>query len=232
MNLKMIRIYLRVSTLKQSLYGFGLIAQKEAVQAFVDTALPGEPFSVYEEKAISGTIPFDERPQGSKIIADLQEGDIVLAFDVSRFGRLSLICQLAHKSITDLGAMIGTIKNGVVRNSNDKMMFDIMAAVAEQERVSFLEKAGAGLEAKRDKGGNVGGGVPFYMKSDGDGEHYYPDPQGIEKLGRMIDMFSRKCKGKDMARDLEFSPGTISKYKKLWKDGAIQADFDKYKGVK
>lgn len=227
----MIRIYLRVSTLKQSLYGFGLPAQKDAVQSFVDVSMPGKPFSVYEEKAISGTIPFDERPQGEKILSAILDGDIVLAFDVSRFGRFNLICQLAYKSITDAGGLIATIKNGVVRNSNDKMMFDIMAAVAEQERVSFLEKAEAGLEAKRDKGGNVGGGVPFYMDSNGDGEHYHPDPHGIKTLGRMIEMFDRNDKGKDMAAALGFSPGTISKYKRLWKDGAIQSDFEKHKGI-
>lgn len=224
----MIRIYLRVSTTKQSLYGFGLPAQEKAIMAFIDATLPGSDFEVYEEKAVSGTIPLNERPEGSRLIADLSEGDIVLTFDVSRFGRLNLTCQLAYKSITDAGGLVATIKNGIIRNSNDKMMFDIMAAVAEQERVSFLEKAGAGLDAKRETGGNVGGGVPFYMISNNDGEHYQPDPDGIVKLGRMIELFNSKAKGKDIAHELEFSPATVSKYKGLWKSGTIQADYDRH----
>lgn len=84
------------------------------------------------------------------------------------------------------------------------------------------------VKRKREAGGHVGGGARFYMISNNDGEHYQPDSGGIVKLGRMIELFNSKAKGKDIAIELEFSPATVSKYKKLWKSGAIQADYDRY----
>lgn len=224
----MIRAYVRVSTSKQSLYGFGLVAQKTAIEAFVAATLPGDDLIIYEEKAVSGTIPLDERPEGARLLSQLSENDIVISFDVSRFGRSNLICQLAYKSITDLGGLVATIKNGIIQNSNDKFMFDIMAGMAEQERVNFLEKADAGLAAKKESGGNTGGGVPFYLTSNNDGEHYEPTVDGIEKLGRMIKLFDKGVMQKEMATILEKSPATISKYKQRYKTGELQADYEKY----
>ncbi len=93
-------------------------------------------------------------------------------------------------------------------------------------RCELINLSKRAINNKRENGGNVGGGVPFYMASSTNGDHYEPTKEGVEQLGRMIALFNAGTMQKEIARTLGFSEGTISKYKRRHETGKLQDDFN------
>lgn len=106
---------------------------------------------IYQEK-ISGKNTKD-RPEFQKMMASLREGDTLVIWDITRLGR----------SVIDLISIVTTLKErGVgfiaIRNSMDTttpsgmLLYTIMAALAEYERVMISERTKAGLTAAKQRG--------------------------------------------------------------------------------
>jgi DNA invertase Pin-like site-specific DNA recombinase len=134
--------YIRVSTGNQSTLR-QLVKQHQDEKVYIDI--------------ISGSIPFNQRPQAKELLNDIDSGviSIVSVSSVDRLGRNAFDVQhtielFNQRTITlnvdNLG--ISSIVNGKP-NSIFKMICDVLSNVAQMERESLLERQREGIAAAR-----------------------------------------------------------------------------------
>lgn len=154
--------YTRVSTAKQSTDGESLEAQRARIAGYAQS-IGAKVDSVFEERGISGSVPFDERPKGKLLLARLQKGDAVIAFKLDRMFRsasdaLKVCSELKKKGVSlhlmDLGG-------DVTGNGISRLVFTILSAVAEAERDRTGERIRDVKDHQREQGKFLGGTVPF-----------------------------------------------------------------------
>lgn len=111
---------------------------------------------VYADEGVSGTLA--SRPEWDKLIDRLEEGDEVVVWKFDRIGRNTMNVLEAVQMITDKGASFRSLTENIDLNSGPmaKAMMTIMAAFAQLERDTIVERTRAGLEAAKAKG-KVGG---------------------------------------------------------------------------
>jgi site-specific DNA recombinase len=68
---------------------------------------------VYKDEAISGTALMRERPEGSRLLADAEEGafDAVLVYRLDRIGRALLVVVDAHDRLGQAGIALKSATN-------------------------------------------------------------------------------------------------------------------------
>ena len=134
--------YIRVSTLNQN----------ESRQTKTD-------LDIFIDKC-SGSIPFKERKQGSKVFKMAENGDIntVEVHSIDRLGRNTLDILNTIKDLTELGVNVvsekealQTIVNGK-ENPTAKLMVGIMATLAEFELNIIKERQREGIEEAKKRG--------------------------------------------------------------------------------
>ena len=146
--------YLRISTVHQH-----LDRQK-------DNSMP-----CYEE-TVSGTIPFAERKEGSKVLKDAKEGRLteLHVHSIDRLGRNALDVLKTIQTLTELGVNLVSEKEGLQtlvngkENPTAKLIINILASVSEMERTMLKERQKEGIEAAKKKGKykgrRVGSSIP------------------------------------------------------------------------
>lgn len=117
-------------------------------------------FSKIYVDRISGTIPFKERKEGKKLLADIENCSIteVHVNSIDRLGRniielLTMIEFLNQNSVNlfveNIG-MFSLIENKP--NPSFKMIISVLGNVAEMERSNMLERQRQGIELAKAKG--------------------------------------------------------------------------------
>jgi site-specific DNA recombinase len=132
------------------------------------------PYGWYEDEAVSGHwVPFPERPQGRRLLADAQAGHVtlVLVWRLDRFGRNAVEILKAVEELEQAGARLVSLKEQFdTRTAAGKLMLGILAAVAEFEWDSIMERSEAGTQrklARADGAGWMGGRVPYGYRVEG-----------------------------------------------------------------
>lgn len=171
--------YARVSTTEQ-VEGTSLASQERRVRAIADF-LGEEMLLCYVDEGVSGSIPIAERPQGMQLMAGLQSGDTVIASKLDRMFRsaqdaLDWFNVFKQRGIKLILCDMGT--DPVTENGVSKLMFSVLAAMAEFERDRLLERLRDGKESKNASGGWNGGKPPFGYMIEGTGKtaRCVPDP--------------------------------------------------------
>jgi DNA invertase Pin-like site-specific DNA recombinase len=212
----MIRIYTRVSSENQA-KGFGLISQEDALKSFCLGAYPDVGIKVYVESAVSGTVKPSKRPAMSELLDDLQEGDVIIAREVSRLSRVvwhgaKFLQDMAKRKVvvSCLNAMDAT------ETSYGAMIFHIMLAVSENERMATRERTELGVKAAKEKGQFTGGTLYFWEKLED--KKIVDDPEGLQSLRKFAGMYRSKMKQVDMLKHFDVSKGTMSRWCKYMCD--------------
>jgi len=110
---------------------------------------------VYADEGVSGTLA--ERDELKKLLDRLEEGDEVVAWKLDRMGRNTQNVLALIEQITDKGASFRSLTEGITTTGPmGKAMLTIMAAFAQLERDTIVERTRAGLDAARAQG-KVGG---------------------------------------------------------------------------
>ncbi len=177
--------YVRVSTVRQAAEGESLDVQQRTIAGYA--LMHGMAVErVFVERAVSGSVPLNDRPQGAALLALVQPGDSIITPKLDRMFRsaldaLAVLSRLRDRSvalhIVDLGGDVAT--NGI-----SKLVFTILSAVAEAERDRTRERV---AEVKRDqklRNRYLGGTPPFGWQVGSDGE-LAPVPDQQEALGQM-----------------------------------------------
>jgi putative DNA-invertase from lambdoid prophage Rac len=180
--------YSRVSTDRQANEGESLGAQKRTIDGYA-MMLGLTVAETFVEKGISGSTPFGERPQGTKLLAGLKPGDIVITPKLDRMFRsardaLDVLDKLKVRGISlhmiDLGG-------DVTGNGVSKLVFTILSAVAEAERDRTRERIQEVKKDQRDRGRYLGGTTPFgYRLAEGGELIENPEQQeAIKRIRRL-----------------------------------------------
>jgi site-specific DNA recombinase len=137
------RIYTRVSTVEQAEHGFSLAAQESRARAWC--TLHGlQNVVLYPEAGVSGKR--DSRPQLDALMADLQAGDTVIIYALSRLGRGGLLQTLsAVKRIEDCGAKIVSLTENIDTDSiTGRLNLNMMSVIAQMEVELIRERTETG----------------------------------------------------------------------------------------
>ena len=154
--------YKRVSTDEQ-VKGTSLQTQKTIIEGVAKSNLLDENAIVWlEEKGVSGGKKFFERPAVEDI--EFKEGDTIIVAALDRFNRDVVDCLTTVKEFKKLG--ISLIINGhgdVTDDANiySTFMMQIMAVFAEFEKTKIKERQTRGIKEKRERGGYLGGKIPW-----------------------------------------------------------------------
>ena len=154
--------YTRVSTRHQAEDGESLAVQERQIAGYA-MMLGVVVDRTFVEAGVSGSVPLADRPEGAALLAALKPGDIVIAAKLDRAFRdagdaLDTIKQLKARGVAlhliDLGG-------DVTSNGISKLVFTILAAVAEQERDRLRERVTQIKADQKARGRHLGGIVPF-----------------------------------------------------------------------
>lgn len=120
---------------------------------------------VYEDKGISGSVPFKDRPMGKALMDDAERG-LIGEIRVSSVDRLGRNIQDIHNTIAFFTAVnvcvviqregIRTLNEDGSRNHTGDMVLSVMAAVAAMERDMIMERVRQGIAVARASGRYAG----------------------------------------------------------------------------
>jgi putative DNA-invertase from lambdoid prophage Rac len=179
--------YLRVSTAEQASNGESLDTQRQQIIGYA--MMKG--WSVSEffiEGGVSGSVPLADRPEGRRMVAAVQAGDVIITPKLDRMFRSASDALGTLEEMKEQGVGLHMIDLGgdVCGNGISKLVFTILSAVAENERERIRERI---RDVKRHLAcqGIYGGGKrPFgYDIVDG---RLVPNAQEQVKLAKMREM--------------------------------------------
>ncbi len=152
--------------------------------------------NIYQEK-VSGAAK--KRPQLDLAIKELQPGDTLVVWRLDRLARSMSEFYARLSQIEAAGAQFRSVtENFDFNNAIGKFVLGILALVAELERQITINRTRAGMEAARKRGAQIGAPVKFTA----------------EKRRRARGWLRDKMPIADVARRLDLSAGTISKFRK------------------
>jgi len=127
--------YCRVSTTEQADEGASLAAQQQQITGYC--MMKGwQVAEFFVERAVSGSVPLADRPEGQRLLAAAGKGDIIVTAKLDRAFRSAADALAVLEEFKDQGIALHMIDLGgdVTGNGISKMVFTILAAVAEGER--------------------------------------------------------------------------------------------------
>lgn len=199
--------YVRVSTTQQN-------EARQLKKAYPDELL-------FIDK-VSGAIPFNERPEGKKLIEAIESGEVneVSVSSIDRLGRNSFNIQETLNYFKEKNIKINVDNLGVSSIANGKynnifkMICDVLANVSEMERETLLERQREGIAvAKLNKVYN--GRVKGSVESDDEVLAKYPD--AVKAIKKYPDGSLR-----ELAKLGDCSMNTIKKLKGIIKKGVLK----------
>lgn len=145
------RAYLRVSSQVQASEGHSLKAQRVKASAWATYQGLPEPI-FYEDAGISGRR--DDRPQLLSLIEDLQPGDTVIVYALSRLGRGGAVQLLGIvRDIEARGARLVSLTENIdTVTPAGRLLLTILAALTEMELEVTKERITAGRENAASRG--------------------------------------------------------------------------------
>ena len=154
--------YCRVSTAEQAANGNSLEAQERRVAGY---AMQND-WTIEEclvEAGVSGSVALAARPEGARLLALVRAGDVIVTPRMDRMFRSSADALVTLERLKKRGVALHMIDLGgdVLGNGIGKLVFTILAAVADNERERIRERI---TEVKRDmaaRGLHSGGSRPF-----------------------------------------------------------------------
>lgn len=180
--------YLRVSTARQADEGESLGTQDRITIGYAQMhALTIDETIV--ERGISGSLPLAERPEGARLLVVLRAGDNLIAAKLDRLFRSACdaLTTLEHFKQQGIALHLLDLGGDVVGNGVAKLLFTILAAVAESERERIRERIADVKADQKARGRFLGGRKPFGFEISSDGNLV---PIEIEQAAivRMIEM--------------------------------------------
>lgn len=148
--------YVRVSTQKQVLDGGHSIEdQQKKIQAWCDIQ-DVKLMHIYIDEGVSGTFMF-ERPAFSKLIKEMDEGDILVAYDLSRVSRNARDTAELIERLEKIKAYAVFVKDSFDTSTlMGKSMAQMASVVKSMEANYTSERVKDVMEMKKEKGQCIG----------------------------------------------------------------------------
>lgn len=214
--------YARVSTADQA---EGTSLENQARQVEGAAMMLGEDITdIFQDAGASGGTPLEQRPSGANLLDTVQAGDTIIAAKLDRVFRNAQDALNKAQEWKDAGVKLIILDMGmepVTENGVSKLMFTVLAAVADMERERIADRMQEGRDAKKAKGGFIGGcRAPFGYDKVGQGrdsviEKNEQEQQAIEFIAENMDMGSRKLAERARKKfAVKISHATVVKVKK------------------
>ncbi len=126
----------------------------------------------YIDDGISGVLPLDKRPEGSRLLQEASQGDwkTLLVYRLDRLGRSLTALLEAHTLLEAQGV---TIKSATepfdTASSIGRFLFQLLGSLAELERSTITERMTMGRDRVARTGKWTNGPIPFGYSLDPDG---------------------------------------------------------------
>lgn len=160
--------YIRVSTQGQADDGVSLDAQRAKIHAWAD--LNGyEIGEVFADEGISGSKA--DRPGLADALNAVKRGDALVVYSLSRLARSTRHTLEISERLDKIGADLVSLSERIdTTSAAGRMVFRMLAVLAEFERDQTSERTAMALRHKRTQGERVGS-VPYGFDLDADGVH-------------------------------------------------------------
>jgi putative DNA-invertase from lambdoid prophage Rac len=164
--------YCRVSTAEQANSGLSLETQQQQITGYA-MMKNWQVAEFFIEAGVSGSVPLADRPEGQRLLASLEPGDVVVTAKLDRAFRsaadaLGTLEQLKEDRV---GLHMIDLGGDVTGNGISKLVFTILSAVAENERDRIRERV---RDVKRHRASQRlfnGGKRPFGYDIEGEGKN-------------------------------------------------------------
>lgn len=196
--------YVRVSTEGQATEGVSLEAQQARIEAWC-LANDVQPGGVFVDAGVSGKRA-DNRPQLQEALAAVSKAKgVLIVYSLSRLARSTKDTIQISERLDKAGADLVSLSEKLdTTSAAGKMVFRMMAVLAEFERDQISERTSTAMAHKKSKGERVGT-IPFGFRLLDDGRTLVRDEkeQGIIELlelfresghsyGKIADILNRK----------------------------------------
>jgi site-specific DNA recombinase len=152
--------YLRVSTPGQVEDGVSLDAQEAKVRAWA-IAAGAESVKMFRDEGISGKRA-DNRPGFQAALEAVRRGDALIAYSLSRVSRSTRDTLDIAEALQRKGADLVSLTEKIdTTSASGKMVFRLLAVLAEFERDQISDRTKSALHYKRMRNEKTGGDVPF-----------------------------------------------------------------------
>lgn len=160
--------YIRVSTQGQADDGVSLDAQRAKIATWAD--LNGyELGEVFADEGISGSKA--DRPGLADALNAVGRGDALVVYSLSRLARSTRHTLEISERLDKIGADLVSLSERIdTTSAAGRMVFRMLAVLAEFERDQTSERTAMALRHKRTQGERVGS-VPYGFDLDADGVH-------------------------------------------------------------
>jgi putative DNA-invertase from lambdoid prophage Rac len=180
--------YCRVSTTEQADEGASLAAQQQQITGYA--MMKGwQVAEFFVERGVSGSVPLADRPEGKRLLAAAGKGDVIVTAKLDRAFRSAADALAVLEEFKDQGIALHMIDLGgdVTGNGISKMVFTILAAVAEGERDRIRERIRDAKRHLASQGVFSGGKRPFGFDivQDGDVQRMAPNAAEQAVIERM-----------------------------------------------
>jgi site-specific DNA recombinase len=219
--------YVRVSSARQAKDGLSLPEQQRRTAAHIAAQDGWLHVETYVEPAVSGKVPFDQRPEFRKLLANLDSIDRLVIPKLDRLGRnlRDLLDVFQRLEAADV-AVVSLTESIDTSTSTGRMMLNLLGVFAEFERERLSERVSDVTEARARDGKWHGGPPPYGYDYDRD-EHGKPTGKGLIVVEAeavvMRRIFSEYVAGRSqrqIARDL-IADGIKPKTAPKWSQGTI-----------
>lgn len=140
-----------------TIIGYARVSTKDQDTALQEAALSAAKVDrLYADRGVSGT--HASRPELDKALDRLDRGDTFIVWKLDRLGRNTKNVLEVIETLIDRGVTFKSLTEQIDLSAGPmgKAMITILAAFAELERATLVERTRAGLEAARAKG-KIGG---------------------------------------------------------------------------
>jgi site-specific DNA recombinase len=164
-----VAIYARVSTEEQR--------ERETIQIQLEFARKfcelhnHKIVSVYADDGVSGTVPTERRPEGSRMLdaARSKQFEAVLVYRIDRMARSVLSLLQTVESLESYGVGVQSMTEPFeTATPVGKFMLAMLASIAQLERDTIYERTVNGRERAVRNGKFPGGGAPFGYQVEGE----------------------------------------------------------------
>lgn len=183
--------YVRVSTENQNgVDSFGLETQRDAITKYcAEKGL--ELVQIYEDPALSGSLPPLERPGLHALLEVLKAGDIkeVIVTRLDRLARDTMLSLWLMKEIKKLGAeLVSIAEPGRWEDPTQKLLLTMVAAFAEFEKSLISSRLSSGRKTKARQGGYAGGKAPIGYKAERGNKTLTLDEEKASTVRRVFEL--------------------------------------------
>jgi len=194
----MILGYIRVSTDQQASEDrSSLQVQTDIIEGFARTrGATSYDVEIFQDAGVSGATKLAFRPAGERLLATMKRGDVVVASKLDRMFRSASDALNMLELFKERGVDLVLFDMGIDPVTGDgtaRLLFIILAAVADMERVRIRERTADGRKAKRARGGPIGK-VPFGYRKVGEGRSALLEVDETEARARvrMLELFQQR----------------------------------------